>query len=72
MREYPHQQAESGRSQENAELTGFVSASVEHGDVKVVAVNDPFIEPKYAVSLILASCSLFDNPSVGRGNDARP
>ena len=23
---------------------------MEHGDVKVVAVNDPFIEPKYAVS----------------------
>ena len=27
------------------------SSSVEHGDVKVVAVNDPFIEPHYAVSL---------------------
>jgi hypothetical protein len=24
--------------------------SVEHGQVSVVAVNDPFIEPKYAVS----------------------
>jgi glyceraldehyde-3-phosphate dehydrogenase/erythrose-4-phosphate dehydrogenase len=24
--------------------------AVEHGDVEVVAVNDPFIEPKYAVS----------------------
>ncbi len=24
--------------------------SVEHGAVKVVAVNDPFIEPHYAVS----------------------
>ena len=24
--------------------------SVEHGHVKVVAVNDPFIEPHYAVS----------------------
>lgn len=24
---------------------------VEHGDVKVVAVNDPFIEPHYAVRL---------------------
>lgn len=23
--------------------------AVEHGDVQVVAVNDPFIEPKYAV-----------------------
>ena len=26
--------------------------SVEHSDVQVVAVNDPFIEPKYAVSSI--------------------
>lgn len=25
-------------------------SSVEHGAVNVVAVNDPFIEPKYAVS----------------------
>lgn len=25
--------------------------SVEHEDVHVVAVNDPFIEPKYAVSV---------------------
>jgi glyceraldehyde 3-phosphate dehydrogenase len=24
--------------------------SIEHSDVEVVAVNDPFIEPKYAVS----------------------
>ena len=24
--------------------------SIEHGKVKVVAVNDPFIEPHYAVS----------------------
>ncbi len=24
--------------------------SVEHGQVNVVAVNDPFIDPKYAVS----------------------
>lgn len=27
--------------------------SVEHGAVKVVAVNDPFIEPHYAVWLAL-------------------
>jgi glyceraldehyde-3-phosphate dehydrogenase/erythrose-4-phosphate dehydrogenase len=26
--------------------------AVEHDDVDVVAVNDPFIEPKYAVSAI--------------------
>jgi glyceraldehyde 3-phosphate dehydrogenase len=24
--------------------------AVEHSDVDIVAVNDPFIEPKYAVS----------------------
>jgi glyceraldehyde 3-phosphate dehydrogenase len=24
--------------------------AVEHDDVEIVAVNDPFIEPKYAVS----------------------
>ena len=29
--------------------------SVEHKDVKVVAVNDPFIEPHYAVSSLAAS-----------------
>ena len=27
--------------------------SVEHDDVQVVACNDPFIEPKYAVSELL-------------------
>jgi len=26
--------------------------AVEHPDVEVVAVNDPFIEPKYAVSIV--------------------
>lgn len=25
--------------------------AVEHDDVEIVAVNDPFIEPKYAVSI---------------------
>ncbi|KAL8834658.1 MAG: hypothetical protein Q9170_003660 [Blastenia crenularia] len=40
----------SYHSQEKAKLIKFVVSSVEHGDVKVVAVNDPFIEPKYAVS----------------------
>lgn len=30
-----------------AKLTKY--KSVEHDDVQVVAVNDPFIEPKYAV-----------------------
>jgi glyceraldehyde 3-phosphate dehydrogenase len=24
--------------------------AIEHSDVEIVAVNDPFIEPKYAVS----------------------
>lgn len=28
--------------------------AVEHDDVHVVAVNDPFIEPKYAVSVAAA------------------
>lgn len=25
--------------------------SIEHNDVEIVAVNDPFIEPHYAVSI---------------------
>lgn len=29
--------------------------AIEHDDVEIVAVNDPFIEPKYAVSK--SSCS---------------
>jgi len=29
--------------------------AVEHGDVQVVAVNDPFIEPKYAVRCLEGS-----------------
>ena len=32
--------------------TDKLHSSVEHNDVQVVAVNDPFIEPKYAVSTI--------------------
>ena len=28
--------------------------AIEHGDVEVVAVNDPFIDPNYAVS-----CNLY-------------
>ena len=32
------------------QLIRLLPHSVEHGDVKVVAVNDPFIEPTYAVS----------------------
>lgn len=31
-------------------LSDTILYSVEHGDIEVVAVNDPFIEPKYAVS----------------------
>ena len=31
--------------------------AVEHSDVEIVAVNDPFIEPKYAVSLAAAAVS---------------
>lgn len=30
-------------------LTSTTFASLEHGEVDIVAVNDPFIEPKYAV-----------------------
>lgn len=33
--------------------------SVEHGAVKVVAVNDPFIEPHYAVSTFPSSLLLW-------------
>jgi len=29
-------------------LTGY---SVEHQDIDIVSVNDPFIEPEYAVSI---------------------
>jgi glyceraldehyde 3-phosphate dehydrogenase len=32
-----------------AELT---ASSVEHGDIDVVAINDPFIEPHYAVYML--------------------
>ena len=28
----------------------MVPRSIEHNDVEIVAVNDPFIEPHYAVS----------------------
>ena len=42
-------QNKSNLPAKNNILTSDVN-SVEHGDVKVVAVNDPFIEPKYAVS----------------------
>lgn len=36
--------------------------AVEHDDVEIVAVNDPFIEPKYAVSC----------PSSRHGPETRP
>lgn len=36
--------------------------AVEHDDVHVVAVNDPFIEPKYAVSTLTPS-NTFKHPS---------
>lgn len=66
MREDPTNKPESGSSKDRSrEADRVVSSRVEHGDVKVVAVNDPFIEPKYAVSLIMASCSPFGYPSVG-------
>lgn len=31
--------------------------AIEHPEVEIVAVNDPFIEPKYAVSCFTASCN---------------
>ena len=48
MRMYPaiaFSEAQAGRA-----TADIFDTSVEHGDVKVVAVNDPFIEPHYAVS----------------------
>lgn len=40
--------------------------AVEHSDVEIVAVNDPFIEPHYAVSFYsqstLSSLTLFSFP----------
>jgi hypothetical protein len=30
----------------------MVTCSIEHNDVEIVAVNDPFIEPHYAVSTL--------------------
>jgi hypothetical protein len=30
----------------------MVTYSIEHNDVEIVAVNDPFIEPHYAVSTL--------------------
>ena len=48
MRTYPaiaFSKAQAGRA-----AADIFDTSVEHGAVKVVAVNDPFIEPHYAVS----------------------
>ena len=36
--------------------------SVEHGAVKVVAVNDPFIDPEYAVSSLPAASGQYMLP----------
>ncbi len=36
--------------------------AVEHPDVQIVAVNDPFIEPKYAVSYIYPSFGFLAPP----------
>ena len=47
-RRYPaiaFSEAQAGRA-----TADIFNTSVEHGAVKVVAVNDPFIEPHYAVS----------------------
>jgi glyceraldehyde-3-phosphate dehydrogenase/erythrose-4-phosphate dehydrogenase len=43
--------------------------AVEHDDIEIVAVNDPFIEPKYAVSkwwslaIKVSMLSLADRPT---------
>ena len=52
MRRYPaiaFSEAQAGRA-----TADTFDTSVEHGAVKVVAVNDPFIEPHYAVSSLQA------------------
>ncbi len=36
----------------------YRKSSVQHGEVDVVAVNDPFIEPKYAVRFPRSPCTL--------------
>ena len=34
-------------------MLGFVgNISIEHDDVEIVAANDPFIDPEYAVSIM--------------------
>lgn len=56
MRMYPaiaFSQAQAGRAAADS-----FDDSVEHGAVKVVAVNDPFIEPHYAVSSFPSSLLL--------------
>ena len=56
MRAYPaiaFSEAQAGRA-----TADIFDDSVEHGAVKVVAVNDPFIEPHYAVSSFASSLLL--------------
>ena len=53
MRRYPaiaFPEAQASRA-----TADIFDTSVEHGAVKVVAVNDPFIEPHYAVSSFSAT-----------------
>lgn len=53
MRRYPaiaFSEPQAGRA-----TADVFDTSVEHGAVKVVAVNDPFIEPHYAVSSLQAT-----------------
>ena len=57
MRTYPaiaFSEAQAGRA-----AADIFDNSVEHGAVKVVAVNDPFIEPHYAVSSFASSLLLW-------------
>ena len=56
MRTFPaiaFSEAQAGRA-----IADSFDVSVEHGAVKVVAVNDPFIEPHYAVSSFPSSLLL--------------
>ncbi len=41
------------------------SDSIEHDDVHIVAVNDPFIEPKYAVSSLAKFSCIFLSGETG-------
>jgi hypothetical protein len=45
--------------------------AIEHNDVDIVAVNDPFIEPHYAVSIPEPTHSKRDDIETFRGHGMR-